>query len=72
MHRKVSNVAKLSCDLLACMAMPQSGQWRIWDEERCIITTPSAHSADRILMQIKSSPSERRPGGAVRNKSEMT
>jgi hypothetical protein len=26
MHRKVSNVGRLSCDLLACMAMPQTGQ----------------------------------------------
>jgi hypothetical protein len=67
MHRNVSNVVRLSCDLLASMATPQSGQSRIGDKERCIIITPSAHSADPVLMQIKSSPPERRPGGAVKN-----
>ena len=28
-HSNLSKFARFSCDLLACMAMPQIGQWRI-------------------------------------------
>jgi hypothetical protein len=38
---KVSKFRKLSCDLLACMAMPQSGQWRIEEPERDTISQKS-------------------------------
>jgi hypothetical protein len=72
MHRKVSNVGRLSCDLLACMAMPQTGQWRIGDKGRGVITAPSVPSSDRVLIQIKSLPARRRRQGAVQNKCEMT
>jgi hypothetical protein len=28
-HSNASKCARFSCDLLACMAMPQTGQWRM-------------------------------------------
>ncbi len=53
-HWKVSKFAKSSRDLLACMATPQSGQWRMAGAARREIMLVSwTAGAARRLIQIK-------------------
>jgi hypothetical protein len=53
-HRKVSKFLRLSRDLLACMATPQSGQWRMAGADRCSDIIPLKSGRQRAaLIQIK-------------------
>jgi hypothetical protein len=53
-QRNVSESVRFSRDLLACMAMPQSGQWRIDGGSGEVTSAYSATSAAADLIQIKS------------------
>jgi hypothetical protein len=62
-HSKVSNSAKFSRDLLACMAIRQTGQWRM--RGRDVIDNPSPKTAARQLIQINADSAARRRAGGI-------
>jgi hypothetical protein len=51
-HSNVSKSSRFSRDLLACMAIPQTGQGRMLGRRYGFIDKPSPNTADRLLIQI--------------------